>query len=339
MALLRRRGGHADAQEGTHGRRDLARVAGGGGRETGVAVCRKYGISQQTLYLWKLKYAGLGPSDLRELRQLREENSKLKRLVAAVSAAHPVSERRATSLLGFGRCTVRYQPRRDRQEALRLRELAGSRIRFRYRRLTVLLRREGWLVNAKRIYRLYMEEGLIVRTTPRKRAAQRHRHPQTPVSAPNQRWAMDFVHERLVDGRWFRVLTVLDQATRECLRLWADVAMTGQKVAAALDPIIQYRGAPEAITVDNGSEFASRALEVWAYQHGIQLDFIRPGKPVENSYIESLNGRLRDECLNVELFFSLQDAREKLEIWRQDYNHYRPHSALWDRTPAEVAAT
>jgi putative transposase len=149
---------------------------------------------------------------------------------------------------------------------------------------------------------------------------------------------MDCVHQRLVDGRWVRVLTVLDQCTRECLRLVADSSLSGQKVAAALDPVVRYRGAPQAITVDNGSEFASRALEVWAYQHGIHLDFIRPGRPVENPFIEAFNGRLRDECLNVELFFSVQDAQEKLERWREDYNRYRPHSALQDRTPAEVAA-
>ncbi len=149
---------------------------------------------------------------------------------------------------------------------------------------------------------------------------------------------MACVHQRCIDGRWFRVLTVLDQCTRECLRLVADSSLSGQKVAAALDPIVRYRGAPQAITVDNGSEFASRALEVWASQHQIQLDCIRPGKPVENPFIESFNGRLRDECLNVELFFSGQDSREKLERWRDDYNHHRPHSALHDRTPAEVAA-
>ncbi len=261
--------------------------------------------------------------------------------MAQIHANHPVSERRATRLLGVHRSTVRYRPHRDPQEALRirLRELAASRVRFGYRRLTVLLRREGWPVNAKRIYRLYTEEGLIVRTKPRHRAAQRQRLPQIPVSAPNQRWAMDFVHQRLVDGRWFRVLTVLDQCTRECLRLFADSSLSGQKVAAALEPVVQYRGAPQAITVDNGSEFASRALDVWAYQHGVQLDFIRPGKPVENSFIEAFNGRLRDECLNVECFFSLDDARRKLEVWREDYNRVRPHSALQDRTPAEIAAT
>jgi putative transposase len=202
----------------------------------------------------------------------------------------------------------------------------------------VLLRREGWSVNAQRIDRLYSEEGLIVRTTLRQRAAQRQRVPQPPVRTPNQRWGMDFVHQRLVDGRWFGVRIGLDLCPRECLRLVADVGVSGQKVAAALEPLVQDRGAPQAITVDNGSECASRALDVWASQHGIHLDFIRPGKPVENSHIESFNGRLRDECLHGECCYSLADARRKLECWRQDYNFYRPHSALQDRTPAQVAA-
>jgi putative transposase len=261
--------------------------------------------------------------------------------VAAVYAAHPVSERRATRLLGFGRSTVRYRPHREPQEALRirLRELAGSRVRFGYRRLTVLLRREGWLVNAKRIYRLYTEEGLLMRTKPRKRAAPRPRVPHVPATAPNQRWAMDFMHHRLLNGRPFRVLTVLDLYTRECLRLVAETSLAGQQVAEALEPIVHYRGAPQAITVDNGSEFTSRALEGWAAHHGISLDFISPGKPGENPFIEACTGRLRDECLEVECFFSLQDAQAKLERWREDYNRVRPHSALQDRTPAEVVAT
>jgi len=149
---------------------------------------------------------------------------------------------------------------------------------------------------------------------------------------------MDFVHQRLIDGRGFRVPTVLDQCTRECLRVLADSRVSGQKVAAALEPVVHYRGAPQAITVDNGSEFASRALEGWAYQHQVPRDVLRPEKPVENPFIESVNGRLRDECLNVERSFSVQGAREKLERWRADYNRVRPHSALQDRTPAEVAA-
>ncbi len=149
---------------------------------------------------------------------------------------------------------------------------------------------------------------------------------------------MDFVSNRLLDGRWFRVLTVVDQFTRECLVLLVDSSLTGQKVALALSEIVAERGAPVSITVDNGTEFQSKAMDVWAYQHGVQLDFIRPGRPTENGYIESFNGRLRDECLNIQVFFSVADARDKLECWRQDYNQVRPHSALGDSTPEEFAS-
>ena len=239
------------------------------------------------------------------------------------------------------RSSLRYRSQRDRQEALRmrLRELAASRVRFGYRRLTVLLKREGWSVNAKRIYRLYTEEGLTVRTKQRKKAARRQRVPQGVATAPNQRWSMDFVSERLADGRWFRVLTVVDQFTRECVLLLADRSLSGENVATALERVVGQRGAPRSITVDNGSEFASKAMDAWVYRHGIHLDFIRPGKPVENGFIESFNGRLRDECLNVEVFFTQEDAREKLERWRQDYNLVRPHSALNDQAPASFAAS
>ena len=223
---------------------------------------------------------------------------------------------------------------------MRLHELAACRVRFGYRRLTVLLKREGWPVNAKRIYRLYSEEGLTVRTKPAvagKKAASRQRVPQGAATTPDQRWSMDFVSARFADGRWFRVLTVVDQFTRECLLLLADNSLSGEKVAAALECVVGERRALISITVDNGSEFASQAIDTWAYRHGVHLDFIRPGRPVENSYLESFNGRLRDECLNVEVFFTLEDARAKLERWRQDYNRVRPHSALGDQAPARFA--
>lgn len=240
----------------------------------------------------------------------------------------------------MARAALRYQSHRAPQEALRMRrrELAASRVRFGYRRLTVLLRRDGWRVNAKRIYRLYTEEGLMVRTKVRVRAARRHRVPLAVATAPNQRWSMDFMSERVADGRWFRIFTVVDQFTRECLCLVADQSLTGEKVAQALEPVVAQRGAPRSITVDNGSEFASRIMDAWAYRHSIELDFIRPGKPVENGFIESFNGRLRDECLNVEVFFTLEDVREKLARWQADYNLTRPHSALRDQAPACFAA-
>lgn len=221
---------------------------------------------------------------------------------------------------------------------MRLRELAASRGRFGSRRLTVLLRRDGGRVHATRISWLYTEVGLTVRTTVRVKAARRHRVPQAVATAPNQRWSMDFMSERVADGRWFRILTVVDQFTRECLCLVADQSLSGEKVAQALEPVVAQRGAPRAIPVDNGSEFASRVMDAWAYRHSIPLDFIRPGKPVENGFIERFNGRLRDDCLNVEVFFTLDDVREQLARWPVDYNGLRPHRSLQDQAPAIFAA-
>ena len=218
---------------------------------------------------------------------------------------------------------------------MRLRELAASRVRYGYRRLTVLLRREGWAVNAKRVYRLYREEGLQVRTTKRAKRASYARVPLPQPNRANQRWSMDFVSDRFADGRWFRILTVVDQYTRECLCVYAERSQTGEKVVEQMKRLVKLRGAPESITTDNGGEFAGQAMDAWAHRVGVKLDFIRPGRPVQNGYIESFNGRLRDECLNGEIFFSLTDAREKLERWRRDYNQKRPHTALGDRTPKE----
>jgi len=263
------------------------------------------------------------------------------RLAEWAQTAYRLSQRRAARLIPVHNGTLRYRATRDRQDALRQRrrEIAAARVRFGYRRLTVLLKREGWRVNAKRIYRLYCDEGLTVRTKPRKPTGQ-------PTSAcrctaptrSNERWSMDFVSARLADGRWFRTLTVMDVYTRESLALVADRSRTGIKVAAALTPIVRRRGAPRAITVDNGGEFVSRAMDAWAYAHDVRLEFIRPGKPVENAFIESFNGRLRDECLNAHVFASTIEAQRVLDAWREDYNHVRPHSALQDRTPVEMGA-
>jgi putative transposase len=258
-----------------------------------------------------------------------------------VRASYQLSEKRACGLIGITRWINRYQSRRDPQQELRmrLRELAGSRVRYGYRRLTVLLRREGWKVNAKRIYRLYCEEGLQVRLGKRVKRAARVRVPLGEAKRANQRWSMDFVSDRLADGRWFRILTVVDQYTRECLCAYADRSQSGEKVVEQMKRLVAVRGVPESITTDNGSEFAGQSMDAWAHKAGVKLDFIRPGRPVQNGFIESFNGRLRDECLNGEVFFDLADAREKLERWRQDYNHERPHSALDDRSPAEFART
>jgi putative transposase len=237
--------------------------------------------------------------------------------------------------------TLLYKSRKKTEEPLRrrLRELAATHVRYGYRRLTVLLKREGWKVNGKHIYRLYDEENLKVRSVERKKIARRQRVSQGQASQPNHCWSADFVSDKLADGRGIRILTVVDQFTRECVWLEADRSMNGPKVVAALNQAIAERGAaPGSLTLDNGSEFAGRAMELWALQASVQLCFIRPGRPVENGYIESFNGRLRDECLNVEWFTSLSDAREKLAAWRDHYNHRRPHSALDDRAPASFAA-
>jgi putative transposase len=228
------------------------------------------------------------------------------------------------------RSSQRYRSRKDPQLALRgkLKELASTHVRYGYRRLTVLLRRQGWKVNAKRIYRLYTEEGLIVRTKQRKKIARRQRGMVPAAIQPGQRWSMDFISDKLADGRGFRILTVVDQFSRECVLLAADRSMSGAKVAEALQRVIEGEGAaPESITCDNGSEFAGRVLEAWAIEHGVQLVFIRPGRPVENGFIESFNGRLRDEFLNVEWLATLEEARRKLAAWHHHYNHQRPHSA------------
>jgi putative transposase len=262
-------------------------------------------------------------------------------LVSEIRQWHQLSEKRACGLIGITRWINRYQSRRDPQSELRmrLRDLAGNRVRYGYRRLTVLLRREGWIVNTKRVYRLYREEGLEVRTAKR---AKRAAHTRVPLPQPvraNQRWSMDFVSDRFSDGRWFRILTVIDQYTRECLCVYADRSQTGEKVVEQMKRLVKLRGVPESITTDNGSEFAGQAMDEWAHQAGVKLDFIRPGRPAQNGYIESFNGRLRDECLNGEIFFGLADAREKLERWRRDYNQKRPHTALADRTPEEFVRT
>jgi putative transposase len=207
-----------------------------------------------------------------------------------------LSGRRAAGLVKITRKTLVYRSRRPPQDGLRmrLRELAASRVRFGYRRLTVILRRKGWRVNPKRVYRLYTEDGLTVRTKVRKKLARRSRVATPKATRPNQKWSMDFMGAKVVDGRWFRVLTVIDQFTRECLALVADNALNGHKVALALSQVVAERGRPESITVDNGSEFASKAMDAWSYQYGVHLEFIRPGKPIDNGYIESFNGRLRD---------------------------------------------
>ena len=249
------------------------------------------------------------------------------------------SERRTCRLIGIQRSVARYRPLGNDGPELRkrLRTLAAERRRFGYRRLGVLLRREGFSVNHKRVYRLYREEGLSVQRRQRKRMAGVARVPAPTPERPNQRWSMDFVADALANGRRIRVLTVIDDFTRESLAMEVDTSLPGLRVTRVLDQLAVKRGLPELITVDNGPEFAGRALDAWAYAHGVRLHFIEPGKPVQNAYIESFNGRLRDECLNEHWFMSLPTARTIVENWREDYNAVRPHSALGNRTPEEFA--
>ena len=257
--------------------------------------------------------------------------------VRAIQAQFELSERRACALVGLGRSTCRYRPRRQAWPMLRdrLRTLAAERRRFGYRRLHVLLRREGFLVNLKRIYRLYTQEGLTVRRRKRRRRVPRG-VPRLPAPTRiNERWSLDFVLDVLDDGRRFRILTVVDDFTRTCLAIDVDTSIGGRRVAQVLQRLIETRGTPARLVTDNGPEFISRALDAWPYAHGIELHFIEPGKPNQNAYVESVNGRMRDECLNEHWFMSLGQARETIETWRQDYNAVRPHSAWGDIPPEE----
>ena len=222
--------------------------------------------------------------------------------------------------------------------AMRIRELAHARPRFGYQRITVLLRREGWRVNRKRVRRLYRFQGLQLRMRVRRRKHMcLHRGPAPLATCTHERWSMDFVHDALFDGRAFRVLTVVDQYSRQSPVLEPGFAHSGRSVSDALERVVNQLGVPVSITVDHGTEFMSKALEEWAWRRGVKLDFIRPGKPNENAHIESFNGRLRDECLNVNQFTSMDDARRKIEAWRRDYNDTRPHSSLRNLTPREFA--
>jgi putative transposase len=252
-----------------------------------------------------------------------------------------VSVVRACALAHFSRAGWYKRSTAKDQSALRLRikELAHARPRFGYNRIWVLLRREGWPINRKRVRRLYRLEGLQVRMRVRRRKHMAlHRGPAPVPCGPQERWSMDFVHDQLADGRPFRVLTVVDQWSRQSPVLEPALGIRGRDVAAVLDRTIGDGPPPRSITVDHGTEFMSRALEDWAYQRDVQLDFIRPGKPVENAHIESFNGRLRDECLNVQQFTSLADAKAKIEAWRIDYNQHRPHGSLGHLTPTEYAS-
>lgn len=232
----------------------------------------------------------------------------------------------------------RYQSIRDGQVALRMRikEIAATRVRYGYKRIHVLLRREGWKVNHKRVYRIYCEEGLNLRIKrPKRRVSAAHRVKSPPATGVNESWSMDFVTDSLFNGRRFRSLTVVDNFSRECLAIEVGKHLRAENVVEVMGKLAFYRGTPRAIHVDNGPEFISKELDKWAYENKVTLDFSRPGKPVDNAFIESFNGSFRDECLNTNWFLSLEDAKEKIEAWRKDYNEWRPHSSLDNMTPMQ----
>ena len=249
-----------------------------------------------------------------------------------------MSSRRACVLGDICPNTWYYKSRARDASALRMRirELAQARPRFGYVRIWIMLRREGWPDNKKRVHRLYRLEGLQVRLRARrKKRLSLPRGAVPAASGRHQSWSMDFVHDQLASGRTFRVLTVIDQWSRESVLLEARVSQTGRSVIDALEAVSARRPLPRSITVDHGTEFTSTVLDEWAYRRGVALDFIRPGKPVENAFIESFNGRLRDECLNLHSFMGMAHAQQLLDSWRHDYNHRRPHGALGHLTPSE----
>jgi putative transposase len=253
-------------------------------------------------------------------------------------AAAEISERGACRYLGFARSSQRYRLRRPPQRELsdRLNALAILRPRWGYRRLHRLLQREGWTHNRKRTQRVYSDEGLHVHRRKRKRVSVA-RTPQATPTRPNERWSMDFVSDALGDGRKFRSFTLVDDFTRECPAIEVDFSLPGERVVRVLERIATERGYPTTIVCDNGPEFRGEALDQWAHWRGVHLAFIEPGKPVQNAYIESFNGKFRDECLNENWFVSLLDAQQTIEAWRVDYETARPHSGLAGRTPAEFA--
>jgi len=259
--------------------------------------------------------------------------------VTALMAERGFGVTRACGLLRLSRSLYRYRSRRAPYAGLieRMLAIAAEKRRYGYRRIYRRLRREGFRVNRKRVYRLYREAGLAVRRRKRKRIGPFERRPLPKPERANLSWSMDFVSDGLADGRRLRCLTIVDDCTRECLAIEVDTSITGTRVKAVLERLAETRGLPCSITVDHGPEFEGQVLDVWAYENLVQLSFIRPGKPNENAYIESFNGKFRDKCLNEHWFLTLQHAREVIEKWRIEYNTEREHSSLGERTPQEYA--
>lgn len=266
--------------------------------------------------------------------------SQRRPVVNYLHGTYRVSERRACGVARLSVSTFRYQSRQEPRTALRLRirEIAQVRVRYGYRKIRVLLKREGWNVGKKLVYRLYREEGLTLRHKPRRRRrASMHRRERFQPTAPNQVWSLDFVADQLADGRRFRALTVLDVFTRESLAIEVGQRLKGEHVVGALNQIREKRGEPKLLFCDNGSEFTSQIMDLWAYHNHVQIDFSRPGKPTDNAHVESFDGTFRAESLDVHWFGTLTEAKQVIESWRREYNESRPHRSLGERTPSEFA--
>ena len=262
-------------------------------------------------------------------------------MVHHLQASYRVSERRACSVIRFSRATHRRKSNAPLQAVLRrgIRELAETRVSYGYKRIHILLQREGWKINHKRVYRLYKMDGLAMRTKkPRRRHVSSVNRVEVPdATGPNQVWSMDFMHDELFNGDRIRLLTLVDNFTRVSPWIEVDRSLTGTRVVKVLERISMKHGLPKTIRVEHGTEFTSKAFDQWADINGVEIDFTRPSKPTDNALIESFNGRVRQECLNENWFLSLEEARSKVEAWRQEYNNERPHSALGNQAPALFA--
>jgi putative transposase len=263
-----------------------------------------------------------------------------KELAQSMIDEYRIPIKRACVLVLLHRSMWYYQSQARDDQAIRkrMREIAMTRVRYGLNRIHVLLQREGWKDSRNRVYRLYKLEGLNLRSKrPRRSRSSSHRLDRIEVSKTNQCWSMDFVADQLFDGRRFRALTVVDNYSRKCLNIYPGQSIKGEDVVRIMEKLKHtHHTKPERIQVDNGSEFISKALDKWAYDNKVVLDFSRPGKPTDNPFIESFNGSFRDECLNVNWFLSLEDAKEKIEAWRKEYNEFRPHSSLDNQTPSQV---
>ncbi|MFA1262766.1 IS3-like element IS1389 family transposase [Xanthomonas axonopodis] len=337
--------------------------------EAGIAIkdlCRRHGFSEASYYLWRSKFGGMSVPDAKRLKDLEAENARLKKLLAEqlfendlikdalrkklVSAparralvrewiGRGASERRALAAIGMSASALRYCPRQDRNGELRERILALAHRHRRYGvgMIYLKLRQEGRLVNYKRVERLYREQQLQVRHRKRKKVPVGERQPLLRPAQANQVWSMDFVFDRSADGRVIKCLVIVDDATHEAVAIEVERAISGHGVARVLDRLAHSRGLPQVIRTDNGKEFCGKAMVAWAHDRGVQLRLIQPGKPNQNAYVESFNGRLRDECLNEHWFPTLLHARTEIERWRREYNEDRPKKAIGGMTPSAYA--